>query len=84
MTHLTRNVWWSSLFLLVVVETAAGAASEKAAKVAPVKVTMNQITVDGVGDAVGTVTLHQTKAGVELAVDLSKLSPGEHGFHMHE
>jgi Cu-Zn family superoxide dismutase len=45
---------------------------------------MNAITPDGVGGKVGTVTIKQTKDGVELAVDASGLSPGEHGFHLHE
>jgi len=50
----------------------------------PVRVTLNAITADGVGGKVGTVTIKQTKGGVELAVDVSSLSPGEHGFHLHE
>lgn len=61
-----------------------GSAAAAPAKVKPAKVTMNQITADGVGDAIGTITVTQTKAGLELAVDLSKLAPGEHGFHLHE
>jgi Cu-Zn family superoxide dismutase len=63
---------------------AAFPASAWAAKTAPIKVKMNQITADGVGEAAGTVTIRQTKTGLELAVDLSKMAPGEHGFHMHE
>jgi Cu-Zn family superoxide dismutase len=59
-------------------------AISSAATVKPVKVTMNQISADGVGDKVGTVTIRQTKDGVELAVDVKGLSPGEHGFHLHE
>jgi Cu-Zn family superoxide dismutase len=54
------------------------------APVKPVKVPMSQISVDGIGAGVGTVTIRQTKEGVELAVDLKSLSPGEHGFHLHE
>jgi Cu-Zn family superoxide dismutase len=50
----------------------------------PVKVTLNQITADGVGAATGTVTAKQTKDGVDLAIDVKGLSPGEHGFHLHE
>lgn len=50
----------------------------------PVKVTMNQISAEGVGAAMGTVTIKQTKDGVELAVNLKGLTPGEHGFHLHE
>ncbi|MES1204752.1 MAG: superoxide dismutase [Cu-Zn] SodC [Pseudomonadota bacterium] len=53
-------------------------------KVKPVKVAMNQITADGVGAKAGTVTLRQTKDGVEMAVELTGLTPGEHGFHLHE
>jgi Cu-Zn family superoxide dismutase len=59
-----------------------GAAPSKAPK--PVKVTLNQITTDGAGAKAGTVTLRQGKDGVELAIDLSGLTPGEHGFHLHE
>ena len=55
-----------------------------AAPVKPVKVTMNQISVDGVGASIGTVTIRQTKTGVELATDLKGLTAGEHGFHLHE
>lgn len=77
-------MWLGSLLLLGALSAPASAAPEKPAKVAPVKVTMNQVTPEGVGEAVGTVTVRQTKTGIELAVDLAKLSPGEHGFHLHE
>lgn len=36
------------------------------------------------GSPMGTVTLTQTPAGVLLNAQLSKLSPGGHGFHIHE
>ena len=62
--------------------TGSAVAADK--KVAPIKVKMNQITADGVGEAAGTITIKTTKTGLELAVDLSKMTPGEHGFHMHE
>lgn len=69
---------------LAALAAAAFPAAAGAAKTAPIKVKMNQITADGVGEAAGTVTIRQTKTGLELAVDLSKMTPGEHGFHMHE
>jgi Cu-Zn family superoxide dismutase len=71
----------AGLALVLIMSSSAAAAP---AKVKPVKVTMNQISTDGVGDAIGSITISQTKDGVNLAVDLSKLPPGEHGFHLHE
>ncbi len=62
----------------------AFAAAPKAAAPKPVKVTLNQISADGVGAKVGSVTIRQTKDGVELTVDVAGLTPGEHGFHLHE
>jgi len=79
MTH-TRHGFGSAAVALTLFLGGANAAL--AAK--PVKVTMNQISVDGIGESAGTITLKQTKKGVELALDLSKLPPGEHGFHLHE
>ena len=66
-------------FLLIAAPAFAAAPKPK-----PVKVTMNQITPDGVGASVGTITVKQTKDGVELGADLAGLTPGEHGFHLHE
>jgi Cu-Zn family superoxide dismutase len=60
----------------------AGAGAARAAK--PVKVTMNLISVDGVGKPAGTITLKEGKDGVTMATDLKGLPPGEHGFHLHE
>jgi hypothetical protein len=49
-----------------------------------IKVPMSFITTDGVGKSAGTVTISESKDGVTLATDLKGLTPGEHGFHMHE
>jgi Cu-Zn family superoxide dismutase len=67
--------------LLLLVST-AGTALAAAPK--PVKVTINHISEAGIGKAAGTITLKQTKDGIELQTDLKGLPAGEHGFHLHE
>ena len=69
---------------LLLIAAGAAAAKPKEKGPAPVKVTVNQISPDGVGKSIGTVTISETKAGLDLAMDLSGLTPGEHGMHLHE
>ena len=47
-------------------------------------VTMNVVDADGVGAAVGTVTVTESKYGLVFTPDLKGLPPGLHGFHVHE
>lgn len=79
-----ENGFGSVVVALALLFGGAGAARAAGAKAAPIKVTMNDISAEGVGAPVGTITLKQTKKGVEFVVALSKLPPGEHGFHIHE
>ena len=59
-----------------------GGSAARAAK--SVKVTMNTVTADGVGKSIGTITVKEGKDGVILEPKLKGLTPGEHGFHIHE
>ena len=47
-------------------------------------VEIHAISADGVGEKIGTVTLMDTSNGLSLTPDLRQLSPGAHGFHVHE
>lgn len=40
--------------------------------------------MDPAGKIIGTATLSEQKEGVQVALKVSGLSPGEHGFHFHE
>lgn len=57
---------------------AAAAASAGAAQAATAKM------VGPDGKDMGTVTLTQTPSGVMINANLTNLSPGGHGFHIHE
>jgi superoxide dismutase, Cu-Zn family len=49
-----------------------------------VTITMNLVTVDGVGKEIGTIKATDTPYGLLLQPQLSDLPPGLHGFHLHE
>ena len=45
---------------------------------------MHYVTKDGTGKRIGTVTAKETPYGTVFMPKLSGLSPGLHGFHVHE
>jgi Cu-Zn family superoxide dismutase len=49
-----------------------------------IDVDMYQATNEGQGSSIGTVTLEKNRHGVLLVTDLDELTPGPHGFHLHE
>ncbi len=49
-----------------------------------VTVTVNLTDAQGIGEKVGTITLEDTEYGMLLSPNLVKLTPGIHGFHVHE
>lgn len=67
---------------ILFLSAASASAAEKAPK--PVKVEVNFIDATGVGKSAGTITIKQTAEGLELDTALKGLTPGEHGFHLHE
>jgi len=51
---------------------------------AELTVTVNLVSVDGVGKEIGTIKATDTQYGLVLQPQLSDLPPGLHGFHLHE
>lgn len=39
---------------------------------------------NGIGEKIGTLTFKDTKNGLTIDTDIKGLTPGEHGFHIHE
>jgi len=51
---------------------------------AELQVEMHLLTQEGIGDTIGTVTISVTEYGLAFTPKLERLSPGLHGFHVHQ
>ena len=60
-----------------------GKADEQAAGNS-IKVRMNKVTAEGVGDSTGTIIITETADGLVFKPELQGLQAGEHGFHVHQ
>lgn len=67
----------AGIFFVVLAYAAVASADEAV-------VQMSLINEQGIGKAIGTVTLADTATGLKLMPALSGLTPGVHGFHVHE
>lgn len=47
-------------------------------------VDVRAVTENGIGDSIGTVVLSDSENGLVITPSLKKLSPGAHGFHIHQ
>lgn len=56
-----------------------------AVSAADLQVTVNKVTADGVGEAIGTIVFRDDAGqGLMITPNLQGLVPGMHGFHVHE
>ncbi|MCL2144111.1 MAG: superoxide dismutase [Cu-Zn] SodC [Endomicrobia bacterium] len=49
-----------------------------------VKVNIYKVTIDGKSDKIGTVKISDSDKGLVVKAKISGLTPGEHGFHIHQ
>lgn len=47
-------------------------------------VSVNAVSATGIGQKIGTITLQDSQQGLVIQTQLTQLSTGEHGFHIHE
>ncbi|WP_252273112.1 superoxide dismutase [Cu-Zn] SodC [Pseudomonas subflava] len=62
---------------------AALLAAAASAQAAPLDITLHAVDSSGVGKAVGTVKVEQSRYGLVFTPALSGMEPGIHGFHVH-
>lgn len=55
-----------------------------AARAEDITVQMNAVNDAGIAESLGVVVITTTAHGLEFAPALTGLTPGEHGFHVHE
>jgi Cu-Zn family superoxide dismutase len=48
------------------------------------QVTINKVSAQGIGEKIGTIDVSQSKKGVVFKVNVTGISAGKHGFHLHE
>jgi Cu-Zn family superoxide dismutase len=47
-------------------------------------VTVHTVSPQGVGSSIGTISFEDTAKGLKVSPQLSGISAGDHGFHIHE
>ena len=72
-----RDVLGCSAVLLAATAAPLAAASQ-------LTVPMHKVTADGIGDEIGTILVTETASGVSFKVNVSGITAGNHGFHVHE
>lgn len=71
-------------FLLTAAILAAAAFAASPLLAETIKVPVNKVSGEGIGQQIGSIDFTDVPNGMDIAVDLSGLAPGEHGMHIHQ
>ena len=74
-----RRTWIASAVIAGAILASAGSAAAQSKSV-----TVYKIDASGLGEAIGTLALRDTAKGLSITPKLSGLTPGQHGFHIHQ
>lgn len=67
------------------IETKQNTTTSKSTKYAPQKiVTIYAVSAEGIQDHIGQIILSDSPKGLRIHTELEALSPGFHGFHIHQ
>ena len=76
MTHTTGYALCLAMFATMAIALPALAADQT--------VVMHKVTQSGTSDEIGTIVVGSSDAGATFKLNLYGLTPGPHGFHVHE
>ncbi|MBS0288181.1 MAG: superoxide dismutase family protein [Proteobacteria bacterium] len=81
-----RNAKWLKKLIMVSIVLAMphSFAAENPSKTVEVFLLTQDAKTHGMGEKIGTITFTDSAQGLEIKTQLSKLAPGQHGFHVHE
>lgn len=85
MNRITEILAVTAVISLIPGLTVADTHNDKKAGDAPQQqIPMHALTEEGTGEQIGTITASRTPYGVLFEPDLTGLSAGVHGFHLHQ
>lgn len=82
--HMTFGLLLAGLTACSHTPSSPSATDTAAKKKGEEKITLHEVTATGVGKPMGTVVAKDTPNGLQLMVTMKGLTPGLHGFHVHE
>jgi len=74
-------LWQTALLITLGMSCVPALAAEKTVDIHAVSANAEN---KGIGEKIGTITFKETKEGLSVHPELKGLTPGEHGFHLHE
>lgn len=81
MKRIRQRCWHFAAMGMMVVATQATFAAGKTVDIYKLN---NNVSVHGIGEKIGTISFEDSKAGLKIEPYLKGLTPGAHGFHIHE
>lgn len=82
MANQTRPFLWQTALLITI--GMSGSPCLAAEKTIDIHMVSASADNKGIGEKIGTITFEETKKGLAVRPELKGLTPGEHGFHLHE
>lgn len=81
---MSKSLFWSLTAIIVVLFALVASIYVVRSTRPTVRADIYKLTSDGISDKLGTVVFREIGKGLDVEVKVIGLTPGEHGFHIHE